>query len=372
MKLILKIKLLPTQAQEGSLINTIKTANDACNAISNTAWDKHIFNQFKLHHECYYDIKEKYNLSAQMIVRCISKVTDSYKLDKKTKRTFKPFGAITYDSRIMSYTNKGISLWTVDGRQTFQFVCHNTNYLPYIKGEADLIYKKDKFFLFQTVEIPDEDITDVEEFIGFDFGQIDIVHSSEGKVYQAEWLNKYREKQQKIRSSIQSKGTKGKTHSMKRGCAKLLKRLKGRERTTATIINHTISKNIVLDCKAKGKGIAIEDLTNIRKTTTKQARQKCKTNRIRMGRWSYGQLRSFLEYKAKREGVKMVVVEPAYTSKTCSCCHHIGNRNGKLFVCENCGARFDADYNAARNIALLGVAINTPEKSTMYCNLLRA
>jgi hypothetical protein len=195
-----------------------------------------------------------------MIVRCISKVADSYKLDKKTKRIFKPFGAITYDSRIMSYTNKGISLWTVNGRQTFQFVCHNINYLPYIKGEADLIYKKDKFFLFQTVEIPDEDITDVEEFIGFDFGQVDIVHSSEDKVYQAEWLNKYREKQQKIRSSIQSKGTKGKTHSMKRGCAKLLKRLSGKEKTTATIINHTISKNIVLDCKSKGKGIAIEDL----------------------------------------------------------------------------------------------------------------
>ena len=182
MKLILKIKLLPTQAQESSLIKTIQTANNACNAISDVAWNKRIFNQFKLHHECYYDIKDKYNLSAQMIVRCISKVSDSYKLDKKTKRTFNLFGAITYDSRILSYNKKGISLWTTNGRQTFQFVCHNTNYLPYVKGEADLVYKNNKFFLFQTVEIPEDDITDVEEFIGFDFGQIDIVHSSEGKV----------------------------------------------------------------------------------------------------------------------------------------------------------------------------------------------
>jgi transposase len=91
-----------------------------------------------------------------------------------------------------------------------------------------------------------------------------------------------------------------------------------------------------------------------------------------MNKWSYYQLRYFLEYKAKREGVKLVVVKPNYTSKTCSCCHHIGNRNGKLFVCDNCSARFDADYNAAKNIALLGASINMPEKSTMYCNLLRA
>lgn len=372
MKLILKIKLLPTQVQKDSLINTIKTANDACNVISNITWNKRIFNRFKLHRECYYIIRNIYKLSAQMVAHCISKVADSYKTNKKIKHTFKPFSAITYDSRIMSYTNKGISLWTIDGRQSFQFVCHNTNYLPYIKGEADLVYKKDKFFLFQTVEIPDEEINDVEEFIGFDFGQIDIVHSSEDKIYQAEWLNKYREKRQKIRSSIQSKGTKGKTHSMKRGCAKLLKRLSGREKTTATIINHTISKNIVLDCKSKVKGIAIEDLKNIRKTTAKQSRMKRKKNRTRMNQWSYYQLRYFLEYKAKREGVKLVVVKPNYTSKTCSCCHHIGNRNGKLFVCDNCGARFDADYNAAKNIALLGVAINMPEKLTMYCNLLRA
>jgi hypothetical protein len=50
------------------------------------------------------------------------------------------------------------------------FVCHNPKYLPYIKGESDLVYKKGKFYLFQTVDIPDEDVDDVEEFIGVDFG----------------------------------------------------------------------------------------------------------------------------------------------------------------------------------------------------------
>jgi predicted transposase len=170
MKLTLQIKLLPTQEQFVSLKNTLKEANTACNAISETAWNKKLFNQFKLHKEVYHPIKSSFNLSAQMVVRCISKVADSYKLDKKVKREFRILGAITYDARILSYTKDAVSLWSVDGRlKGIKFVCHNQNYLPYLKGEADLVYKKGKFYLFQTVDVPEEDVEDIEEFIGVDF-----------------------------------------------------------------------------------------------------------------------------------------------------------------------------------------------------------
>jgi len=165
MKLTLKIKLLPTDEQANFLISTIKEANNACDAISEIAWDRKAFNQFKLHKEAYYTIKSKFNLSSQVIIRCISKVTDSYKIDRKTKRQFRPCGSIAYDSRILSYKPSNIvSIWCIDGRLKIPFICHNTNYLPYIKGEADLVFKKGKFYLFQTVEIPDEEIKDVEEF----------------------------------------------------------------------------------------------------------------------------------------------------------------------------------------------------------------
>jgi len=64
--------------------------------------------------------------------------------------------------------------------------------------------------------------------------------------------------------------------------------------------------------------------------------------------------------------VKLVVVQPAYTSKTCSDCKHIGKRSNKSFKCENCGHNEDADINASKNIATLGAVINQPEKSDMY------
>lgn len=365
MKLTLKIKLLPTIEQADILLQTMRDANTVCDAISDIAWQNKVFNQFKIHHFCYHSFKSTFNLSAQMLVRCISKVADAYKLDKKTQRFFRPFGAITYDSRILTYKDFSVSIWAIGGRLNIPFICHNSKYLPYIKGEADLVYKNGRFYLFQTVDIADEDVDDVEDFIGVDFGLTDIIVTSDGKKHTAETLNNYREHRQRVRSSIQSKGTKGKTHSCKRNCAKLLKRLKGKERTTATIINHTISKSIVQFAKFQGKGIAIEDLTNIRFTS----KRRNKKFRTKLGRWSFAQLRSFIEYKAKLHGVNLVVVEPRHTSQTCSCCHHIGVRKNKSFKCPNCGNDMDADVNAAINIATLGAAINQPEKSGMYCIL---
>jgi IS605 OrfB family transposase len=358
MKLTLKIKLLPTNEQVEYLLNTIKEANNACNNISDIAWQTKSFNQFKLHKECYYNIKNKFNLSSQIIVRCISKVSDGYKLDKKIKRTFKPLGGITYDSRILTYkSNDIVNIWTICGRLKIPFICHNRNYLPYIKGEADLIFNKNKFYLSQTVEIPDTEIEDIEEFIGVDFGQTDIAVLSDGTNYNSEQLKTVRKKYTKVRTSVQSKGTKG--------SKKLLKRLSGREKRFVFINNHTISKQIITKAKTEHKGIAIEDLSGIRKT----AKPKSKQQKTELNRWSFYQLRIFLTYKALLNGVKLIAVPPAYTSQTCSICNHIGKRNGKNFSCENCGNIADADYNAAKNIAAWGCSVNQPEKSTMFCSL---
>jgi putative transposase len=359
MKLTLKIKLLPTDEQANLLLDTMKEANAVCNAISDVAWQEKIFNNFKLHHKVYHSYRATFNLSSQMLIRQIAKVADAYKLDKNVKRQFKPLGSIAYDSRIMTYKpNSIVSLWCIGGRQKINFVCHNPNYIPYIKGEADLVYKKGKFYLFQTVDVPEEDVDDVEEFIGVDMGLIEIAALSNGKSFNSKKLNDYREKRQKVRSSLQSKGTKG--------SKKVLKRLSGKERTTSTIINHTISKQIVQLAKSEGKGIAIEDLKGIRFS----ANEKGKKFRTRVGKWNFNQLRSFLTYKSSLNGIKLVVVPPAYTSKTCHNCLHIGNRQGKKFTCSNCNSVFDADENAAKNIALLGTSVNSPEKPSMlYCQV---
>lgn len=359
MKLTLKIKLLPTDEQAKLLLDTMKEANAVCNAISDVAWEKKIFNNFKLHHEVYHSYKGTFRLSSQILVRCIAKVADAYKLNKKSKREFRPLGSIGYDSRIMTYKpNNIVSLWAIGGRIKIPFVCHNPNYLPYIKGEADLVFKKGKFYLFQTVEVPEEEIKDIEEFIGVDFGLQTLAYTSDGINHSAEWINTYREHRQKVRSSIQSKGT--------RSSRKLLKRLSGKERTTANLVNHTISKTIVKSAKEQGKGISIEDLTNIRFTS----KRRNKKFRTKLGKWNFADLRAKLEYKALLNGVKLVVVNPAYSSQTCNSCKHIGKRTNKVFKCTNTNCNvdsIDADYNASKVISLLGRTVNCAGESNDMC-----
>lgn len=356
MKLTLKIKLLPSPDQAKALLWTINRFNESCNYISKQAFKEKKFNQIKLHHVVYYDVRKIFNLPSQLAVRAISKVADAYKLDKKIQREFNLKGAITYDSRLLTYKKDKISISTLSGREFMDFICHRSDWIPYIKGEADLIHRKGKFYILQTVEFPEDKVKDMEEFLGVDMGVVDIATLSTGQNISSKWINEYRIKRDKIRGSIQRKGTKG--------CKKLLKRLSGRERSTAALINHTLSKRIVKQAKEQSKGVAVEDLTGIRKRTEKRVRKKQRGLR---SRWSFNQLRHFISYKCAMQGVQFVAIPPAYTSKTCSCCNHIGLRNGKSFSCKNCGLIEDADINAAINISTWGRTINRPEESKMFC-----
>jgi transposase len=90
-----------------------------------------------------------------------------------------------------------------------------------------------------------------------------------------------------------------------------------------------------------------------------------------LGKWNFADLRAKLEYKALLNGVKMIIINPAYTSQTCSICKHIGKRINKHFECKNCGNDMDADINASRNISALGAIVNSPFKKSnnMCCSI---
>jgi transposase len=63
---------------------------------------------------------------------------------------------------------------------------------------------------------------------------------------------------------------------------------------------------------------------------------------------------AFIAYKARMAGVRVVCIDPAYTSQTCSRCGHCEKANRKSqarFLCRSCGFSAHADANAACNIA---------------------
>lgn len=67
-----------------------------------------------------------------------------------------------------------------------------------------------------------------------------------------------------------------------------------------------------------------------------------------------------LAYKCERSGAKLVRVNPAYTSQTCSQCGHCAKENRESqakFLCVACGHQQNADHNAALNILAAGLAV---------------
>ncbi len=71
--------------------------------------------------------------------------------------------------------------------------------------------------------------------------------------------------------------------------------------------------------------------------------------------WTYYDLQQKIENKAKENGIEVKYIDPYHTSQTCSRCSHWeeGQRlNQSTFECKECGYKVNADFNAARNIAM--------------------
>ena len=75
----------------------------------------------------------------------------------------------------------------------------------------------------------------------------------------------------------------------------------------------------------------------------------------------WGEFRRQLEYKCRRYGRQLIVIDRWYpSSKTCSACGHLlatlslGTRH---WTCPSCGTRHDRDINAATNILAAGQAV---------------
>jgi len=344
-KLTAKVRLLTTPEQHAALLATLERANEACNYMSQVAWDTKTFRQFSLHGLVYYHSKDTFSLSSQMVVRCEAKVANAYKLDKKTKRTFRPHGAIAYDDRILKWKldKFSVSIWTLEGRQEMLFSTgeRQLELLKFQQGESDLVYIRGEFYLLATCTISEPTPEDVEGYLGVDMGVAQIATDSEGSAHSGSHIKSVRHRHRRLRTKLQSKGTK----SAKRK----LKKLSGRERRFANDTNHVVAKRIVATAQRNRQAIALEDLKGIRKRVRARRGQ-----RATLHSWAFHDLAAKIEYKARLAGIGVVYVDPRNTSCQCSKCGYTDKANRPsqaVFRCCECGFSLNADHNAARNIS---------------------
>ncbi|MGA8163578.1 MAG: transposase [Waddliaceae bacterium] len=193
----------------------------------------------------------------------------------------------------------------------------------------------DKEFAYISCTVKEEEKIQAESWIGVDLnttGHCCVASNPKsGKVLKlGKSANHTHKKYKNIRRKLQKK---------KR--FKSVKALKNKESRVVRDLNHKISNKIVTEAKEKKSGIVLEDLKDIRKTAKTNRK-----NRYALNSWSFYQLKTFIEYKAKLHGVPVVKIDPRYTSQQCSRCGLLGERQGKIFKC-SCGHVANADVNAS-------------------------
>ncbi|MFD5124789.1 RNA-guided endonuclease InsQ/TnpB family protein [Streptomyces sp. NPDC058385] len=365
---------MPEPEQAAALSATLRTVNALACWVSQVAFARGVPREYELRKHTYPRLKAE-GLGAQAAQHVIKKVRDAYttlhaniragNLGKpQSKRrikaaskpiTFRPRAAQPYDDRCLSwqYDAQTVSIWTTAGRiKNVRFVC-STDALKTLRdhrqGESDLIERDGVFYLIATCDVPETETYEPDGFIGVDLGIVNIATTSTGYQAAGRGLGRYRKRQLALRAKLQKKRTK----SAKR-------RLKERSRREARHVkntNHVIAKTIVTEAERTSAGISLEELKGIRQRVRLR-----KPQRVQLHSWAFAQLGDFIVYKAKRAGVPLVYVDPAYTSQTCAECGHVDKRNRVdqgLFICRGCGVVAHADRNASHNIARKGEAVWT-------------
>ena len=347
MKLIRTVKIkLNISADE--IRPTIQAYTKAFNFVCQEGYIKKDKNGVSLHKKTYKIVREY--LPSQLAISSRMKATEAL-ASVFTKTKHKKYGncpvskscSVRYDKN--SYTlflnKKEVSLLTASGRKRIALAIpdyYKEYFASWKHCSADLIIRKNKVYLHITFEKEVADATSTGKLIGIDRGIKNIAVVSNNKFFGGGVIKKIVRKYQKLRSSLQKKGTK----SAKRH----LVRVSGQEQRFRADINHIISKNIIFSLNT-GDTIVLEELTGIRNKRLRKAQRTLLNN------WSYFQLEQFITYKAMAKGIDVKHIDARYTSQRCSKCGYTCRSNRKSqsdFCCKECGFRLNADLNASRNI----------------------
>ena len=208
-------------------------------------------------------------------------------------------------------------------------------------------------FVFYEVEV--EKRPDDGEVLGVDMNARQVA-TSDGHFYFLPDLRKKeaRRKRYQRRMARQVKGS-NRRKDTKRKLAKTSRKIANIRKNWV----HQTTKKIADKCgTVVTEDLRVKNMTASARGTIenpgKNVKQKAELNRAMLDT-AMGEIRRNLEYKCGR----LVEVNPAYTSQTCSHCGHAEKENRKSqarFQCVSCGFASNADTNAAINIRRLGMA----------------
>ena len=123
-------------------------------------------------------------------------------------------------------------------------------------------------------------------------------------------------------------------------------RMKAKHNRVIRDIEHKVSRAIVdVALERQANTLVVGDIKDI----AEGVELGKKTNQKISG-WNHGKIRKLVEYKAAAEGMAVVLVNEANTSKTCPNCAYRHKPKGRVYRCPSCGFQSHRDVVGQINI----------------------
>lgn len=350
-------KLEVTSEQRERLESTIDEWRTACNIASNMAWPETSAST-AVQQLAYDRIRSETILCSQHAILAAHRAAEAIRSEiaraENGWSVSQPeFTAptVTYDARTMTvFEDETVSLSTVRDRIRCRLALpddqdgYQWKFLDdpaWELTESTLHIRRGEFYLHLGFRRQKEDEVTAENdtVLGVDLGVENIAVTSTAQFFPGKELVHERNQFERRRGSLQTCGT--------RSAGRTIRSVALRERRYLRNEIHRFARRIVDEAQQFDCGvIAIEDLEGIQRRIDEAGWFHL---------WAFRRLREYITYKAETTGIVVESVNPAGTSITCSDCGHEAAENRltrEMFVCSECGTQANADYNAAKNIAL--------------------
>jgi len=111
-------------------------------------------------------------------------------------------------------------------------------------------------------------------------------------------------------------------------------------------MEHKISRALVdVAVKRQAGTIVLGDVRHVADGVNHGAR-----NNQKISGWSHGKIRTYVEYKAQEEGIRLVLQAEHYSSQTCPQCGSRHKPRGRVYTCGQCGFSGHRDVVGQINI----------------------
>lgn len=292
--------------------------------------------------------KERPEIPAQVVIRGEQSCLSAYRTVRSNKHKIsKPIQkkrlSIRLDKRLYVPTELGsIRISTANGRKNFGVFLYPKleSLLKDFSYKDPEIFERDgDLYIAMTFDVSPAEPAKPKLALGVDLGCRVSAATSDGRLIIDKKFAKDKRKLRFLKRQLQS----AKAHGSK-SARRHLKKIRRKEANMNRNQTHLIANTIL---RTDADTLVLENLKSIK---VKKHRNQ---NKNRISQVPLYELRRILTYKAGHTGKHVMLVCPAYTSQTdCLTGKVEGERRGRRFYAKS-GLVYDADINAAINIAKL-------------------